>query len=81
MMTNISLAEAKAKLSEVLDRVAGGEEFCITRHGKPAGHLVAAKRPRQRIDVEELRRLTDGMPCQEISSGEFIRWMRDTDRY
>ena len=36
VMTNISLAQAKAKLSELLDRIEAGEEFCITRHGKPA---------------------------------------------
>jgi hypothetical protein len=40
-----------------------------------------SKPPRRRIDIEELRRLTDGMPHQEISSADFIRWMRDTDRY
>ena len=60
-MTNISLAQAKAKLSELLDRIEAGEEFCITRHGRPAGWLSAPRRPRQRIDIEELRRLTAGM--------------------
>jgi prevent-host-death family protein len=80
MMTNISLAEAKAKLSELLDRVAGGEEFCITRHGKPAGCLTASKPPRRRIDIEELRRLTDGMN-RDIDSGDFMRKIRDDSRY
>jgi prevent-host-death family protein len=80
MITNISLAEAKAKLSELLDRVAAGEEFCITRHGKPAGRLSASRPPRQRIDIKELRRLTDGMK-RDIDSGEFMRKIRDDSRY
>jgi prevent-host-death family protein len=80
-MTNISLAEAKAKLSELLHRIAAGEEFCITRYGKPAGRLVAPDPQRQPIDIDELRRLTDRAPSQDMSAGEFVRWMRDTDRY
>lgn len=32
--------EAKAKLSELLDKVARGEQIVITRHGKPIARLV-----------------------------------------
>lgn len=48
MMTKkaISLAEAKAHLSELVVRAAfGNEEFLITRRGKPAALLTTA-RPR-----------------------------------
>ncbi len=36
----LSLSEARAKLPELLDRVAAGETIHITRHGKPAATLV-----------------------------------------
>jgi prevent-host-death family protein len=41
-MTTIGTAEAKAKLSELLDRVEKGEEIVIERYGKPVARLVAA---------------------------------------
>jgi len=41
-MVTVSLAEAKAHLSELLDKVELGEEVIITRHGKPVAHLRAA---------------------------------------
>lgn len=41
-MVTVGAFEAKTKLSELLDRVAKGEEILITRHGKPAARLVPA---------------------------------------
>ncbi|MDR3538282.1 MAG: type II toxin-antitoxin system prevent-host-death family antitoxin [Acetobacteraceae bacterium] len=32
--------DAKAKLSELLDRVEQGEQIVITRHGKPVARMV-----------------------------------------
>ena len=37
---NVSIAEAKARLAELLRRVERGEEFTITRHGKPVARMV-----------------------------------------
>jgi len=39
-MQEVALFEAKNKLSGLLDQVAAGEEFIITRHGKPAARLA-----------------------------------------
>lgn len=39
----IGTFEAKNRFSELLDRVAKGEEVTITRHGKPVARLVAAQ--------------------------------------
>ncbi len=40
-MTSLNVAEAKARLSELLGRVAhGGETILITRRGKPMARLV-----------------------------------------
>ena len=50
MTCQINVAEAKAKLSELLDRALGGEEIVIARAGKPIARLVpvqprAARKP------------------------------------
>jgi prevent-host-death family protein len=45
MPTVIAASDAKAKFSELLDRVARGESFAITLHGQETANLVPAKRP------------------------------------
>jgi prevent-host-death family protein len=46
MTLQINVAEAKAKLSELLDRALAGEEIVIARAGKPLARLVpVAERP------------------------------------
>ena len=39
-MKRIQLHEAKAGLSELIDRAQSGEEFVISRHGKAVAKLV-----------------------------------------
>ena len=39
-MLEIGAFEAKNTLGALLDRVQGGEEIVITRHGKPVARLV-----------------------------------------
>lgn len=51
------------------------------RRGKPVARIIAAEMPRKRIDTDALRALTDPMPIQRESAREFIRRMRDEDRY
>ncbi len=80
-MSNVNLAEAKARLSELVERAAAGDPVCITRRGKPMAKLIAAKNPRRRIDLAALRSLTASMPRQRQSAGAFVRKMRDEDRY
>ena len=80
-MKRVSLAEAKAHLSELVDRAAAGEPVCITRRGKPLVQLSAFESPRKPIDIARLRAVTDKMPMQQESAGDFIRRMRDEDRY
>ncbi len=36
----MTVSEARAALPEVLDRVAGGEEVTITRHGRPVAVVI-----------------------------------------
>jgi antitoxin (DNA-binding transcriptional repressor) of toxin-antitoxin stability system len=67
----------------LIDEAATGNPVCITRRGKPVAQLIAAAAavPRKPIDSAALRRLTDAMPPQSQTAGDFIRQMRDEDRY
>jgi prevent-host-death family protein len=78
---SVNLAEAKAHLSELVERAAAGEPVCIMRRGKPVAKLTAAETRRKRLDVKALRALTASMPKQKESAGKFVRRMRDQDRY
>jgi len=80
-MTIVELADAKVHLSELIDRVQSGETIRITKHGKPVAQLIAAKPPRKPINLAELQALTEGEPFQTESAGDFVRRMRDEDRY
>jgi len=80
-MRSVSLANAKARLSELVEQAAAGDPICITRRGKPIAQLIAIERPRKRIDTAALRAMTEQMTFQEESAGDFMRRLRDTDRY
>ena len=80
-MESISLAEAKARLSELVSRVAEGETVQITKRGKPVAQITPVQKPREPVDIEALRALTGKMPMQSESAGDFVRKMRDSDRY
>lgn len=77
-METYNLADAKARLSELIDRVEAGETVEITRRGKPAARLVPPEKPLRLIDWEALRRLRESLPWQEKGAAEMIREMRDS---
>jgi len=80
-MDAISLAEAKARLSELVDRVEAGDAIDITRRGKPVARLTAAAGPRKRVDAARLAALTATQPPQTARAADLVRAMRDDDRY
>jgi prevent-host-death family protein len=80
-MDAISLADAKAHLSELVDRVEAGDSIDITRRGKPVARLTAVARPRRPIDKAMLEALTASMPPQTEKAADLVRSMRDGDRY
>lgn len=79
-MDTINLAEAKAHLSELIDRVEAGESIDITRRGKPVARLTGASAPRKRIDAAMLRALTSTLPASGETAAALVRSMRDGDR-
>jgi prevent-host-death family protein len=80
-MIRIGLADAKAHLSQLVERAAAGEAVCITRRGKPVAQLTAVSSRRKRTDIATLKAATDAMPVQPETARDFIRRMRDEDRY
>jgi prevent-host-death family protein len=80
-MKSVSLAEAKARLSTLVNEAEAGETVYITRHGKPAARLVPVEKPKKPIDFEALKAFTDSMPYQEEDAGTFMRRLRDDARY
>jgi prevent-host-death family protein len=82
MIKQISLAEAKATLSECIRKVESGKTLLITRHGKPVAALVRAK------DLENFERLKKAGPEGGLAglaggwkdSEEFVRILDESSR-
>src|SRR3546814_14728182 len=68
-MDAINLADAKARLSELVDRVEAGDSIDITRRGKPVARLTAVARLRKPIDAALLPSLTAAMPRTDERRG------------
>jgi prevent-host-death family protein len=80
-MEGVNLSDAKARLSELVERAQGGEEVTITRRGKPVAKIVSIETPRKPIDLAALRALTAKMPMYEDPDGlSFVERMRREDR-
>lgn len=79
-MLTVNLAQAKAHLSELLDKVEAGEEVVITRHGKPVAHLRAAVPPRLPLPLEKLAAFRAGISPWRKDSATLVREMRDDER-
>jgi prevent-host-death family protein len=80
-MDSITLADAKAHLSELVDRVEAGDTIDITRRGKPVARLTSVAKSRKPIDMAMLQALTGAMPPSAQDAVDLVRSMRDGDRY
>ncbi len=81
---SVGAYEAKAKLSELLDKVEHGEQVVITRHGKPIARLV----PEGGHDIAKAMAAVEGLLAigRELAAQgvrvtqDDIRAMRDEGR-
>ncbi len=78
-MHAMSLAQAKAHLSELLNAVESGEEVVITRHGRPVARVVPAIPLKQPLPVQRLVELRHQVPAWKNSSAESLRELRDAE--
>ena len=78
-MHAMSLAQAKAHLSELLNTVESGEEVVITRHGRAVARVVPANPLKQPLPLQRLAELRQQVPAWKNSSAELLRELRDAE--
>lgn len=71
---SVPLAEAKSKLSELIDRVSRGEEFVITRHDAEIARLVPAKRPSREDVGDAIAKMRAGRAGRKATTAELLAW-------
>ena len=79
IMQAMSLAHAKAHLSELLNAVEAGEEVVITRHGRPIARVVPANPPKEQFPLQRLATLRQQVPAWKGSSAASLRALRDAE--
>jgi antitoxin (DNA-binding transcriptional repressor) of toxin-antitoxin stability system len=79
MMVTVNLVQAKAHLSELLDKVEAGEEVIITRHGRAVAHLGRVSRPRSPLRLDDLAAFRATMPSLRQASADLLREARDEE--
>ena len=78
-MHSMSLAHAKAHLSELLNTVESGQEVLITRHGRPVARVLPANAVKQTLPLARLAKLRQQLPARKGSSAEALRELRDAE--
>ena len=74
-MLTVTVVEAKAHLSELLDKVEGGQEVVITRHGRPVAQLSAVVKPKK--PIPSLAEFRKRLPRLKKPMSDTLREMRD----
>lgn len=77
---SVPLAEAKNKLSELVDRVSRGEEFVITRHDTEIARLVPIKRPPSRDIGEAIAKMRATRKRRSATLAEILSWRSEGRR-
>jgi len=81
-MSTHSVAEAKNKLSELIDRALSGEDVVITRHGHPVVELKPVPKPARPVtaaDLDWLKAHRVGRVSPTEDAGTLVSRMRDED--
>lgn len=78
IMQTVSVANAKAHLSALLDQVAHGEEITITRNGKAVATLHPVLQPRKTLDLARIDALRRSLPASEQTSTDLLRQLRES---
>ncbi|MFN0305270.1 MAG: type II toxin-antitoxin system Phd/YefM family antitoxin [Burkholderiales bacterium] len=78
-MRAMSLADAKAHLSELLNTVEAGEEVVITRHGRPVVRVLPASSIKEPLPLQRLAELRRQIPAWHGKSAASLRALRDAE--
>jgi prevent-host-death family protein len=71
---SVPLAEAKNKLSELVERVSRGEEFVITRHETEVARLIPIGRPPRQDLSEAIAKMRAARKRRSASLDEIVSW-------
>lgn len=77
-MSTITVADAKAHLSELLSRIENGEEIVITRRGKPVARLTPMEPAKQ--PVKSLADFRNSIRQTRTPATEVLTALRDEER-
>lgn len=77
-MDKVTVAQAKAGLSALLDRVEAGDEVVITRRGLPVARLVASTPKRKPLDLKRIDAFRASLKPSRMDS---VARLRRLDRY
>ena len=83
-MPRYSIAEAKNRLAEIVEKTLAGEEVTITRDGAPIVELVRAVTKTGEASMvpllDEIAERSRSLPAMGTSPATMIREMRDDPR-
>ncbi len=74
-MRSVNLADAKARLSELVSQAEGGHETVIMRRGQPVARLVPITAPKKAF--RSLAEFRATLPKARTPSAQVIRQLRD----
>jgi prevent-host-death family protein len=80
-MSQHSVAEAKNRLSDLIDRTIAGEAVVITRHGHPVVELKPVRPRAKPVTPEDMDRLASRRVEMNstVDAGTLVSRMRDED--
>lgn len=78
-MQSMSMAHAKAHLSDLLNTVESGGEVVITRHGRPVARVIPVSPVKQLIPLQHLADLRRQVPAWQKSSSVLLGELRDAE--
>lgn len=78
MPATVKIADAKARLSELLARAERGEEFIIARDARPIARLLPlGTAARGRAAVEAMLAMRDSGRIKPVTQAEIRAWIRE----
>lgn len=76
-MITINLAEAKARLSELVDKVESGQDVIVTRRGKAVAQVSAVVRPKNPLPLSDLAKFRAAIPRLQRPAADLLCEARD----
>jgi prevent-host-death family protein len=76
-MNKVSVVQAKAHFSKILEKVESGEEVLITRRGTPIARLSSVERAKSPLQLDAIDAFRASLIPVAERSADLVRRMRD----